>query len=222
VEVQNKAWQDIVKQESGIKHKKVHKIKHARPKHHKKNTDETKIPAEQQPTVALVPPELTIDLTAINTEITKLNEQIKTIVEKNAIMQTQLAQINTRVSFVEKSTHKLLRFDIAQLVKPLQKYTQADAVVASCVISSATLCLFIIIALLLQLFKKTVTKKTNEEYEVMSSKEDETTAKLNLARAYIDMGKNAEARTILNEVIASGNATQQAEAQDLLTKVPQD
>lgn len=155
----------------------------------------------------------TIDQATTNTEATKLNDQI-------SIMQTQLDQINTRVNFVEKSTNKLLTFDITNIFKPLSKYTQADAVVASCVISSSALLLFIIISLLIQLLKKTpVFNFPKEEYGIATNKEEENIAKLNLARAYIDMGKNNEARVVINEVIAHGDPVERAEAQGLLAKI---
>ncbi len=48
---------------------------------------------------------------------------------------------------------------------------------------------------------------------------DENATKLDLARAYIDMGDTEGARDILNEVVAEGNDQQQAEARDLLSQV---
>jgi pilus assembly protein FimV len=48
------------------------------------------------------------------------------------------------------------------------------------------------------------------------SMDDEVDTKLNLAKAYIELGDAAGARTILNEVVAEGTATQQEEAQKLL------
>ena len=48
---------------------------------------------------------------------------------------------------------------------------------------------------------------------------DETTTKLDLARAYIDMGDAEGARDILDEVIAEGSDVQQQEARDMLAKL---
>lgn len=48
---------------------------------------------------------------------------------------------------------------------------------------------------------------------------DENATKLDLAKAYIDMGDADGARDILNEVVAEGNTTQKAEAQKLLAQV---
>jgi pilus assembly protein FimV len=48
------------------------------------------------------------------------------------------------------------------------------------------------------------------------SMDDEVDTKLNLAKASIELGDAAGARTILNEVVAEGTATQQEEAQKLL------
>jgi pilus assembly protein FimV len=48
---------------------------------------------------------------------------------------------------------------------------------------------------------------------------DETTTKLDLARAYIDMGDAEGARDILDEVISEGSDVQQQEARDMLAKL---
>lgn len=48
---------------------------------------------------------------------------------------------------------------------------------------------------------------------------DETSTKLDLARAYIDMGDREGAKDILDEVLIEGNNDQQSEAQDLLAKL---
>ncbi len=48
---------------------------------------------------------------------------------------------------------------------------------------------------------------------------DEAGTKLDLARAYLDMGDMAGARSLLNEVVTEGNEAQQGEAHDLLRQV---
>lgn len=48
---------------------------------------------------------------------------------------------------------------------------------------------------------------------------DETTTKLDLARAYIDMGDAEGARDILDEVMSEGSGTQQQEAREMLAKL---
>lgn len=48
---------------------------------------------------------------------------------------------------------------------------------------------------------------------------DETTTKLDLARAYIDMGDADGARDILDEVLKEGSSEQRQEARDMLAKI---
>jgi pilus assembly protein FimV len=48
---------------------------------------------------------------------------------------------------------------------------------------------------------------------------DEVSTKLDLARAYLDMGDNEGTRSILEEVVAEGNAEQKAEAEKLLEEI---
>ena len=48
---------------------------------------------------------------------------------------------------------------------------------------------------------------------------DETSTKLDLARAYIDMGDREGAKDILDEVLIEGNEDQQGEAKELLARL---
>jgi FimV-like protein len=56
------------------------------------------------------------------------------------------------------------------------------------------------------------------ECDFMEGKEG-VAAKLNLARAYIDMGKEAEAHVMLDEVLAKGSASEQEKAKELLAEI---
>ena len=58
----------------------------------------------------------------------------------------------------------------------------------------------------------------DDDFDFLSGT-DETATKLDLARAYIDMGDSEGARDILDEVIAEGNAGQQQEARELIAKL---
>lgn len=55
--------------------------------------------------------------------------------------------------------------------------------------------------------------------EETPSDEDEVATKLDLARAYIDMGDEDGARSILDEVLAEGNESQQSEAKELMQQM---
>jgi pilus assembly protein FimV len=48
---------------------------------------------------------------------------------------------------------------------------------------------------------------------------DETATKLDLAKAYIDMGDAEGARSILDEVLSEGNDAQKKQAQDLARQI---
>ncbi|GIZ13571.1 FimV/HubP family polar landmark protein [Pseudomonas sp. NCCP-436] len=58
----------------------------------------------------------------------------------------------------------------------------------------------------------------DEDFDFLSGT-DETATKLDLARAYIDMGDTEGARDILDEVIAEGNDAQQQEAREMIAKL---
>ena len=59
---------------------------------------------------------------------------------------------------------------------------------------------------------------SGEELDFLSDA-DEASTKLDLARAYIDMGDRDGAKDILDEVMIEGNDTQKTEAKDLLTRL---
>ena len=58
----------------------------------------------------------------------------------------------------------------------------------------------------------------DDDFDFLSGT-DETATKLDLARAYIDMGDTEGARDILDEVITEGNEGQQNEARELIAKL---
>lgn len=58
----------------------------------------------------------------------------------------------------------------------------------------------------------------DDDFDFLSGT-DEAATKLDLARAYIDMGDTEGARDILDEVVAEGNDGQQQEARDLLARL---
>lgn len=58
----------------------------------------------------------------------------------------------------------------------------------------------------------------DDEYDYIGST-DGVPIKLNLAKAYCEMGNTEKAQKTLNEVIAKGNKSQQAEAKDILAEI---
>ncbi|AVR67180.1 peptigoglycan-binding protein LysM [Pseudomonas paraeruginosa] len=64
----------------------------------------------------------------------------------------------------------------------------------------------------------TLDGESDDDFDFLSGA-DEAATKLDLARAYIDMGDSEGARDILEEVLAEGNDSQQAEARELLERL---
>jgi pilus assembly protein FimV len=62
-------------------------------------------------------------------------------------------------------------------------------------------------------------EEVSEEISLDLDSTDEVTTKLDLARAYIDMGDNEGAKSILEEVVGEGSDQQKQEAQELLTSI---
>jgi pilus assembly protein FimV len=59
----------------------------------------------------------------------------------------------------------------------------------------------------------------SESIELDLDTTDEVTTKLDLARAYIDMGDSEGAKSILEEVVNEGNDQQKEEAQELMNNI---
>jgi pilus assembly protein FimV len=62
-------------------------------------------------------------------------------------------------------------------------------------------------------------QETSEDISLDLDSTDEVTTKLDLARAYIDMGDNEGAKGILDEVVSEGTDQQKKEAQELLSNI---
>ena len=60
---------------------------------------------------------------------------------------------------------------------------------------------------------------TSSEGSIYGVETDPIDSKLDLARAYIDMGDDDGARPVLSEVIKQGDYRQQAEAVELLRRI---
>ncbi|MCB5160419.1 FimV/HubP family polar landmark protein [Marinomonas algarum] len=58
-----------------------------------------------------------------------------------------------------------------------------------------------------------------EEFDFFDASGDEAATKLDLARAYLDMGDEEGARVILEDVVESGNEQQVTEAQDMMERM---
>ncbi|WP_330926282.1 FimV/HubP family polar landmark protein [Candidatus Sororendozoicomonas aggregata] len=66
---------------------------------------------------------------------------------------------------------------------------------------------------------ETVDEAFDEDMNFLSDDDDEIGIKLDLARAYMDMGDNDGASDILDEVVEQGNEQQQAEARELMEQL---
>ena len=73
-----------------------------------------------------------------------------------------------------------------------------------------------------RVLKQEQTVQNMHEPQPFSSTEDEVWSKLDLARSYSEMGHVDQARTLLQEVLHTGNLEQQTTATMLLAKLYQD
>lgn len=66
---------------------------------------------------------------------------------------------------------------------------------------------------------KDIAEDTEDEYDFMNT-DEAIPAKLNLARSYFAMEDFESARTVLDEILKRGDASQKKEAQNLISKIP--
>lgn len=160
-----------------------------------------------------------------------------------SVVTAQMAQLDEKISSVEQSV-KQLKNDILVsknsasytfniCFKPVLQYI--DGLVARLGQPLFSILLVCVIVLLLSiLFCLSVRRRkryddaakflspninpVEEEYNFVGGKEG-IAAKLNLARTYIDMGKETEARVMLDEVLAKGSQPEQEKAKELLAEI---
>jgi len=159
----------------------------------------------------------------------------------NNIVQTQMAQVNEKINSIEQNVEQLKKAvlgskncswdSVSGCFKPILQYI--DGLAARLGQPLFTILFVCVIVLLLTILfclsgyrrKKQDASKflspnvsSTEEDNFMAGKEGHA-AKLNLARAYIDMGKETEAHVMLDEVLAKGSPSEQEKAKMLLAEI---
>lgn len=150
---------------------------------------------------------------ALQNQVAKLQQQIGQLQQQIGGLQDKITKLNQPSQF-------------AMLVTPYIKYLQQSLGK----IGFYLLVVGVIVVLLFFIWllwpwrkrgKKTVVaeeKDMESEYDFMGSKEG-IPAKLDLARAYVDMDDKEGARKVLAEIVEQGNEEQQAEAKQLLEQI---
>jgi FimV-like protein len=141
------------------------------------------------------------------------NQQIASLEQQNQVLQTRVNQVSQQLKAVTYRAmqltpkHSILRRGQGSLIlENLRKNAVG--------LSSGIIALILLTYLLARTFRIKPKKMMNLEGSEMS-----VPSKLDLARAYMDMGDHSSARSVLQEVITTGNAEQRKGATDLLGKI---
>lgn len=172
--------------------------------------------------------------------IKELTTRLAAAEEKNNLTQTQVAQIGGRVESIEKSVRELTEFEkkvsacfSSKFFMWLQQYADqlSDFLgpqLFMVVIAIIILVLFILLVYLIIPRRKCICaaypqddSREGDFNRRVESGED-VASKLNLARAYIEMGEENKAQTLLHEVLSHGSDSEQEEAKTLLDKMKAD
>lgn len=173
--------------------------------------------------------------------IKSLVERLVAAEEKNNVIQIQIDQLTQRVNSLEKNNGE------SGVIEPkkVRKHGSQDKISVSggryagqlsyylgqklfvtIVAGSVIVLFFLLIYLIIPRRKNVVTgypqnnspTKEEEGYDPMAGNEG-VAAKLNLARAYIDMGQESKAEVMLYEILSYGNNEEQVEAKQLLEEI---
>jgi FimV-like protein len=169
-----------------------------------------------------------------------LNNRLIIVEDKNNTLQAQISQIEERLNAIEQKMEQPKETNLIEqegfvgkfiiAFKPVQQYIEKLAerlgidqrLLISAIIG-------VIVLLLIYLLCRcrcscgvvrsaTVCSHAKDEYNILENQEG-ITAKLNLARAYIAMGKTTEAQNMLQEALANGSPAEQIEAKELLERI---
>ena len=152
-----------------------------------------------------------------------VNQRFTNLRQQNAILQSQLASVQAQIASVSQA---LQRLHVEQTRSPdfMQRLHIRLGDVGFDVFFGTLIFLLVLAIYFLwprgrqSKSVKTVSQKVgadDEEYDYLGSRES-IPAKLDLARAYIDMDDRENARIILNTVIQQGDETQKSDAKALL------
>jgi len=182
-------------------------------------------------TVATIKIDYTNNLTAVSDRITTIEKvnadtqiQLKAIASRLTAIQADLVQIKSEQKLEQQSFFYKFSAGIDELQKRFGK-----EVFTMMVIGVLVILLLLIVWLFYpqkEITREKMERSLEEEVPEIGTTEEEPAldtegiaAKLNLAHAYIDMGKNDDARALLQEVIIHGDDAQIAEAKALEGKI---
>jgi FimV-like protein len=162
------------------------------------------------------------------------NERLATLESQNIKMQAQITQLNERIGLVEErlignvgvqKTQECFGGKASQYIGRLQD--RIGHKLFAIIVSSAVI-VFLLFLIYIIFPRRNDYSSVSHHHENSPPKGDDfnpmegqegAVAKLNLARAYIEMGKEHKAEGVLYDVLAHGNEAEQEEAKTLLAKI---
>ncbi|MBU0743868.1 MAG: hypothetical protein KKE11_00645 [Gammaproteobacteria bacterium] len=175
-------------------------------------------------------PNITADTSVVIEDpiIRDLANRLVTLEIQNHMLQTQITQISEQIKLNnEQKTELCFYSKIQQQVGNLKDHMGPQLFFIVVVGIIAILLILLIYIIIPQRKNKVVINypqdnKISYDQEVnLMEGEEGNAAKLNLARAYIDMGHESKAQSMLHEVLSFGSDDEQEEAKLLLEKIKQ-
>ena len=136
-------------------------------------------------------------------------------------LEAQVAQMKERIGLIEGNKTGSFFNEIQTQVDTLRK-NLGRGIFAVLMSGIILVLLFLLILIIIPSRKKTEAARypQGHDYDLMEG-QGGIAAKLNLSRAYIEMGHESKAESMLYEVLSHGNDAEQEEAKNLLEKIKQ-
>lgn len=164
--------------------------------------------------------QLNIQIQVLNTQIQELQNQIQQL---NQRLSQQIAELQNKI--IKLSKKSMLKIYVQKTLQYLESIFGKTGVKAILTMTGFFLFLLIIWGITSATRKKKSSRveeqpdtESESDYDFLGSKEG-IPAKLDLARAYIDMGDREAARKELIEILEKGNPQQQETARQLLCEL---
>lgn len=217
--VQNRKWQQVLQDQ----------------KRQKRMVMEKKL---VQPPVAVASVPAVIPTVTAGEIVENLTNRLVESEAKNNAAQTQLAELGERINALEKNINQLVMAEkqkknssvsmffavVQQRATLLSEYLGQKLFMG--IVAGIVLILLLLLIFLIMPQRKDGSagyprddsSSKGDDFDPLSGNEG-MAAKLNLARAYIEMGQESKAQAMLYEVLSHGSDDEQAEAKTLLEKI---
>ena len=181
---------------------------------------------ELEQAIPIIRQQVADTIQSVNMQEQKINEQIANLQMQNVQLYDQINRLSQQLN----ESHRQIVNEAQQQITTSHKISLMKWAGIAFIFSFLLVLITLIVPQLKKqnlrsiqkqgepVIKPVVEEEIENEYDFMSSQEA-VPVKIDLARAYLEMGENEAAREVLEAILAQGNEVQRAEAERLLSTV---